>query len=244
MNLKYTRLLFAMFTTLLFSSSCVKIAGHSVSPTVTTSTGSTGSSGSTGITGNTGGTGSTGTTGSTGSTGATGSTGSTGNTGSTGGITYFDPNLGIGSVPIGGTNTFILLYKGVTYSYSAATENINISTLSTSNSGKPPTILSGQDNSSTSYVTLQFDDTVAGTYKLSGFNFRNVAHGNDIKLILTRATSTAFAKVIAENVTANPIVTNYLIGTVKGTFNGYVTDDKSATLDSVKVEGSFNFSLH
>jgi hypothetical protein len=137
---------FLGLSALLFAS-CQKIAGHSITATVTT--GTTGSTGTTASTGTTGSTGSIGTTGSTGTTGTSGSTGITGLPSGTGSFVY---KIGTGANVTCAPPAYQLLFlQANQVGSNSISTNIDANNTTTSDS-----------------INIFFVGTITGTYPLLG----------------------------------------------------------------------------
>jgi hypothetical protein len=214
--------------TALFSS-CIKMAGHSITPTVITSTGSTGSTGTTGSTGSTG---VTGTTGSTGSTGTTGSSGSIGTTGTAG----TPSNNGTSPIAIGGVNTIIFQINGGTpYTWSSPSEGMIFA-------GQAPfgskvisltQINAGATNPNNQFIMI-FNTVTPGVAAVTYF---------DLTLSGPNGFSYSDNSMEKVNIVSEVLRTSgNSTGVLTGTFDGYLTDNNSPGV-SARVTGSFNISM-
>ncbi len=207
-------------------SSCEKMPGHLINPVTSTgSTGNKGTTGSTGSTGTTGSTGSTGTTGSTGSTGTTGSTGSTGTTGSTGstGITGFTGSTnGIGPIPVGAANTIIFQVNGgQTITWKPPTYTVGFA------SGLGLTNISGI-NAAGDVFTFGLFSAAAGI--------------NDVSSSMITSPSLNLSDQGGEKMNITTYTVSGLTGTLKGTFDGFMSDKSQNPAVPVRVSGSFNIT--
>lgn len=156
------------------------------------------------------------------SSGTTGSTGSTGSSSSD----------GVGPVAIGATNTVIFkIGNDAEKALSSPSYVFAINSLALSSGSGYSTSVSSFDMLFTTYFSIDYTGTSAGTYKVRFFHLTMTG----VDLQQTGATSTFKTKVISESIAVSNTQSNEARGTVKGTFDGYVTDTKSAKSDSVRV---------
>ncbi|RKR83274.1 hypothetical protein BDD43_3478 [Mucilaginibacter gracilis] len=135
-----------------------------------------------------------------------------------------------------GTNTITFQFSGKTYTWSSPTYFVGLNSVPVMMSPKYSTEISFFDSGLTGSIILGYEDTVPGTYPIDSFFLTMTG----VNLQQTGATKSFKATITSENIHVTNVVGNYAAGTVKGTFDGYVTDTNSAKSDSVRVTGSFN----
>ncbi|EHQ29615.1 hypothetical protein [Mucilaginibacter paludis] len=163
--------------------------------------------------------------------------GSSGST--TGGGTTTTGGTGVGPVGIGATNTVIFQFNGTTYTWASPNYfmGLNEVPINPASSGKYSTTISAFDGVGKSII-IGYNATTAGTYLVDMFTITM----SGVDLEQTGLTKSLYTKVTAESIHIINTVGYYAAGSVKGTFDGYVTNTNSSTNDSVRVSGSFNIS--